>query len=333
MNKRVLGIGNALLDVLIPIENEAILEQFSLPKGASTLVDHETYLKILHEVEPLIVKKVSGGSAANTIHGIAGLGLKTGFIGKVGNDFYGSFMEDEMKQNDVTPYLRKGEQATGMAITFVTPDSERTFAVYLGAALELSADDLTLEQFQGYDIFHIEGYLIQNYDLMRRAMQLAREAGAYISLDLATYTMVEWHRDFLDEMVEKYVDIIFANEEESFAFTGKQPEEALAELSRRCNISVVKIGKKGSLAQCDGDVIHEGAHDVQPVDTTGAGDLYASGFLYGLVTDADIRTSARIASLLASYVIQVLGAKIEEHHWKTIHEAVQRIEEENRIDY
>jgi len=326
MNKRVLGIGNALLDVLIPIENEAILEQFSLPKGASTIVTHETYLQILQTVEPLIVKKVTGGSAANTIHGIAGLGLETGFIGKVGNDFYGDFMEDEMKQSGITPYLRKGEQATGMAITFVTPDSERTFAVYLGAALELNADDLSLDLFQGYDIFHIEGYLIQNYDLMRRAMQLAQEVGACISLDLATYTMVEWHRDFLGEMVEKYVDIIFANEEEALAFTGKQPEEALTELSRPCNISVVKIGKKGSLAQCNGSVIYEEAYDVQPVDTTGAGDLYASGFLYGVATDADIRTSARVASLLSSYVIQALGAKIEEHHWKTIHEEVRMIE-------
>jgi sugar/nucleoside kinase (ribokinase family) len=323
MNKRVLGIGNALLDVLIPIENEAILEQFSLTKGVSNIVDHATYLKILRAVEPLIAKKVTGGSAANTIHGIAGLGLKTGFIGKVGNDFYGGFMENEMKQNGITPYLHRGEQATGMAITFVTPDSERTFAVYLGAALELSADDLSPELFQGYDIFHIEGYLIQNYDLMRRAMQLAREAGAFVSLDLATYTMVEWHRDFLGEMIEKYVDIIFANEEESFAFTGKQPEEAITELSRRCSISVVKIGERGSFAQCNDAVIYQDAYKVQLVDTTGAGDLYASGFLYGLAAGADIRVNARIATLLASYVIQSLGAKIEEQEWKTIHEKVQ----------
>jgi sugar/nucleoside kinase (ribokinase family) len=158
---------------------------------------------------------------------------------------------------------------------------------------------------------------------MRRAMQLAHEAGAYVSLDLATYTMVEWHRDFLHEMVEKYVDIIFANEEEAFAFTGKEPEEALAELSRLCNISVVKIGKKGSLVQYDGATIHEAAYEVQPVDTTGAGDLYASGFLYGVATGADMRVNARIGSLLASYVIQSLGAKIEEQDWKTIHEKVQ----------
>ena len=326
MSKKVLGIGNALLDVLIPIENETILERFALPKGASTLVEHETYLKILQEVEPFIVKKVTGGSAANTIHGVAGLGLKTGFIGKVGNDFYGDFMEDEMKRCGITPCLQRGEHATGMAITFVTPDSERTFAVYLGAALELNAADLSLDMFRGYDIFHIEGYLIQNYDLMRRAMQLAREAGARVSLDLATYTMVEWHRDFLDEMVEKYVDIIFANEEESFAFTGKEPKEALAELSRRCNISVVKIGKKGSLVQYEDVVIHENACEVQPVDTTGAGDLYASGFLYGMATEADIRVSARIGALLAFYVIQSLGAKIAEQDWKTIHEKVRMIE-------
>jgi sugar/nucleoside kinase (ribokinase family) len=325
MNKSVLGIGNALLDVLIPIENETILEQFSLPKGASTIVDHEKYLEILKAVEPFIVKKVSGGSGANTIHGIAGLGLKTGFIGKVGNDFYGDFMENEMKQNGVTPCLFRGEHPTGMAITFVTPDSERTFAVYLGSAMELNANDLTIEQFQGYDIFHLEGYLIQNYDLMRRSMQLAQEAGACISLDLPSYTMVEWHRDFLNEIVDKYVDIIFANEEEARAFTGKEPKEALADLSRRCNMSIVKIGKKGSWAQCGSIVTHEKAYDVQPVDTTGAGDLYASGFLYGMAIDADICKSARFASLLASYVIQSLGAKIDEQDWKTIHEKITKL--------
>ena len=326
MNKKVLGIGNALLDVLIPIENEAILERFSLPKGASTIVDKETYWKILKEVEPLIVKKVTGGSAANTIHGIAGLGLETGFIGKIGNDNYGDFIENEMKQYGIIPCLRRCNHATGMAITFVTSDSERTFAVYLGAAMELNASDLSLEMFQGFDIFHIEGYLIQNYDLMERSMQLARKAGASVSLDLATYTMVEWHRDFLSEMVDKYVDILFANEEEAFAFTGKQPEEALEELSNKSEICIVKIGNKGSLAKFKNISIHENAYEVRPVDTTGAGDLYASGFLYGIATGADLRVNAQIATLLASNVIQSLGAKIEEQNWKIIREKVKLIE-------
>jgi len=325
MNKRVLGIGNALLDVLVPIENEAILKQFGLPKGASTIVDNEKYLNILKTVEPFIAKKVTGGSAANTIHGIAGLGLKTGFIGKIGNDFYGDFMENEMRQYGITPYLQRGGQATGMAITFVTPDSERTFAVYLGAAMELNADDLSLHLFQGYDIFHIEGYLIQNYNLMEHSMRLAKEAGACISLDLATYTMVEWHQDFLNEMVEKYVDIIFANEEEALAFTDKQPDEALMELSQKCSISVVKIGRKGSLAYRNNELIHQSAFDVQTVDTTGAGDLYASGFLYGIATGTNLQASAKIATLLASHVIQSLGAKIEEQNWGTILRQVQII--------
>jgi sugar/nucleoside kinase (ribokinase family) len=129
------------------------------------------------------------------------------------------------------------------------------------------------------------------------------------------------------QMVEKYVDIIFANEEEALAFTGKQPEDALAELSRKCDVGIVKIGKRGSLVQCKERVIQEVSYDVQPVDTTGAGDLYASGFLYGIATGADLRVNARIASLLASYVIQTLGAKIEDKDWKTIHEKVQIIKE------
>jgi sugar/nucleoside kinase (ribokinase family) len=132
-------------------------------------------------------------------------------------------------------------------------------------------------------------------------------------------------------MVEKYVNILFANEEESFAFTGKEPEEALTELARKCDISVVKIGKKGSLVQCNECVIQEGAFEVQPVDTTGAGDLYASGFLYGVATGAETHISARIAALLASYVIQTLGAKIDDRDWRCIHEKVRKIEEKNKL--
>lgn len=326
MSKKVIGIGNALVDAFVTIKDEQILVDFELPKGASTIVSREKFVQILQKVEPLIEKKISGGSAANTIHGIATLGMQTGFIGKVGNDVYGDFLEEEMKESHITSFLLRDSQETGMAITFVTPDSERTFAVYLGAALELNADDLTESMFEGYDFFHIEGYLIQNYDLMRRAMALAKQAGAKISLDLATYTMVEWHRDFLKEVTEKYVDIIFANEEEALAFTGKQPEEALTELAEYTEIAIVKIGKQGAWALFEGEKIHEPAIEATPVDTTGAGDLYASGFLYGLGMGYDLRKCAKIGSLLAGNVIQYLGAKINENDWEGIKREIEEMD-------
>ncbi|MDR0363509.1 MAG: adenosine kinase [Bacteroidales bacterium] len=322
MIKKVIGIGNALVDALIPIKSEQILIDFELPKGASTIVSREKFLDILHEAEPFIEKKVAGGSAANTIHGIAALGMQTGFIGKIGEDVYGNFLESDMKERHITPFLLKGKHETGMAITFITPDSERTFAVYLGAALELDANDLFEEMFQGYDYFHIEGYLIQNYDLMRRAMFLAKQSGAKISLDLASYTMVEWHRAFLQEMVEKYVDIIFANEEEALAFTGKQPDDALLKLSEKSEIAVVKIGKKGALAFYQNQKIYEPAIDASPIDTTGAGDLYASGFLYGLGMGYNVHKCAKIGSLLAGNVIQYLGAKINDKDWEQIKQEI-----------
>ncbi|MDD4848055.1 MAG: adenosine kinase [Bacteroidales bacterium] len=318
MNKKVLGIGNALIDLLIPLKDEAIFTEFNLAKGASNLVNRETYVQILNKVQNQIVKKVSGGSAANTIHGISGLGLSTGFIGKVGNDAFGAFLKQEMEEHHITPHLLNSTTETGAAITFITPDSERTFAVFLGAAVELEAEDLKAEFFQGYDYFHIEGYMVQNHPMMLRALQLAKEAGLHISLDLASYTMVESNLVFLKEIIDQYVDIVFANEEESKSFTGKEPEQALEEIAQKCQIAIVKVGKAGSWVKTAEKVIFVEPIFAQPIDTTGAGDLYASGLLFGLATDLSIEKSGKIASLLAGTVIQQMGAKIPEASWKEI---------------
>lgn len=318
MNKKVLGIGNALIDVLIPLNNEALFSEFNLAKGASNLVNRETYLQILNKVQPQIAKKVSGGSAANTIHGISGLGLSTGFIGKVGNDVFGKFLKEEMENHHITPYLLNSTTETGAAITFITPDSERTFAVFLGAAVELNAEDLKAEFFEGYDYFHIEGYMVQNHPMMQRALQLAKQANLKISLDLASYTMVEENLDFLKEIIEKYVDIVFANEEEAKSFTGKEPEMALQEIAKQCDTAIVKVGKAGSWIKTPEKVIFVKPTPVKPIDTTGAGDLYASGLLYGIATEQPIEKSGKIAALLAGTVIQHMGAKIPEEGWKEI---------------
>lgn len=322
MNKKVLGIGNALIDILIPLKDEEIFHEFNLAKGASNLVNRETYVQILDKVQPLIMKKVSGGSAANTIHGIAGLGIHTGFIGKVGNDPFGRFLKNEMEENHITPYLLKSETETGAAITFITPDSERTFAVFLGAAIELEDEDLKPEFFQGYDYFHIEGYMVQNHPMMLRALQLADEANLTISLDLASYTMVEENLEFLEDIISKYIDIIFANEEESKSFTKLEPQSALEVISKKCHTAVVKVGKDGSWIKIYDKIIFVEPITVNPIDTTGAGDLYASGLLYGMASGLSIEKSGKIASLLAGKVIQQMGAKISEESWIEIRKEI-----------
>jgi sugar/nucleoside kinase (ribokinase family) len=200
----------------------------------------------------------------------------------------------------------------------VSPDSERTLCTYLGAACELEASDLKPEMFQGYDIFHIEGYLVQNHDLIRTAVSLAKQEGLKVSIDLASYNVVEENLDFLLEIIEQYVDIVFANEEEARAFTGNEPEEALNLISNHCEIAIVKVGKDGSFIKSGDETIQIQPRIANCIDTTGAGDLYASGFLFGLANNYSLEVCGKIGSLISGNVVEVLGAKMSDEVWKTI---------------
>jgi sugar/nucleoside kinase (ribokinase family) len=159
-------MGNALVDALVRIDNDTVLEELNLPKGSMQLVDWETSEKVLKAVDSFPRSQASGGSAANTIHGLAKLGIETGFIGKIGKDEIGTFFKNDLLDAKVNPLLAESDTRSGLALAMVSPDSERTFATFLGAAVEISADDLKIESFQGYDYFHIEGYLVQNYALI-----------------------------------------------------------------------------------------------------------------------------------------------------------------------
>ena len=280
--KSILGIGNALTDILALLEDDSLLREYHLPKGSMQHVDKETGNKIWSSIRRMGVQYVAGGSAGNTITGTAVFGMPSGFIGKVGDDELGSLYKSDQERNGIRSMLLKGVEASGRAMVFVTaPNAERTFAVYLGAALELAPEDLKPEYFEGYDYFHIEGYLVQNQQLLRRAVELAKEAGCYISIDLASYNVVESNEAFLHDIVENYVNIVFANESEAEAFTHKQPREAANEIAKICDIAVVKVGKDGSMI-CTGQEFHYiNAREAKAIDATGAGDLYAAGFLYG----------------------------------------------------
>jgi len=210
-------------------------------------------------------------------------------------------------------------------MALVSPDSERTFGTYLGAAIALSPDDLTPELFDGYNIAYIEGYLVQNHDLIRKAVSLAQEAGLTIALDLASYNVVESNFDFLEEIISEYVDIIFANEEEAKAFTGTDPEDAVAELANLCEIAVVKIGAKGSLIQRQDDLIRIQAAEGKCIDTTGAGDLYTAGFFHGYAQGLPLETCGKIASIVAGKVISVYGARMEDGIWDDIKKEIKAI--------
>lgn len=215
--------------------------------------------------------------------------------------------------------LVSSELPSGVASTFISPDGERTFGTYLGAAATLKAEDLSREMFKGYTYLFIEGYLVQDHDMILRAIELAKEAGLQICLDMASYNIVEQDHDFFSLLINKYVDIVFANEEEAKAFTGKEPEEALDVIAKMCSIAIVKLGARGSLIRKGTEEVHVHAVTVDRViDTTGAGDYFAAGFLYGLTCGYSLEKCGKIGSILSGSIIRVIGAEMPAEWWEDI---------------
>ena len=323
--KKILGIGNALVDVLVRIDDDALLEKFNLPKGSMQLVDKEKSKELLDALRHFNYDIASGGSAANTINGLANLGSPCGYIGKIQDDEFGAIFRKDMTEKKIEAFLLYGTQDTGIATTLISPDSQRTFATYLGAAVEMTPEDIKDEMFEGYDIFHVEGYLVQNHELIKSAIEKAKSHGLQVSIDLASYNVVESNLEFLKDIVRNSVDIVFANEEEAKAFTGKEPEDALDEIASMCDIAVVKVGAKGSLVKSGDQKTMTGAFSATPVDTTGAGDLYAAGFLHGLAGGHDLEKCAKLGSLLGARVIEVIGPKMDKHRWAGINNDLKKI--------
>lgn len=322
----ILGIGNALTDILAILPDATLLQELALPKGSMQHVDRETGNRIWEKLKPLGADLVAGGSAANTINGAASFGMESGFIGKVGDDDLGSLFKSNQEKDGIRSILLKGDNPTGRAMVLITPpNAERTFAVYLGAALELVPDDLHPEWFEGWDYFHIEGYLVQNQATVRRAIVLAKAAGCRISIDLASYNVVEANLEFLHEIVEEYVDIVFANETEAEAFTGLPPREALDSIARICDIAVVKIGKDGSMVRRGEELHFIKARPAAAIDATGAGDLYAAGFLYAHSIGMPLKTCGDIGSAIAAKVVEVVGTKIDQPRWNAAKQEINEL--------
>jgi len=323
--KRILGIGNALVDVMTLVEGDYILREFNLPKGSMQLVDRKKSEGIKAATKIFPRTWTSGGSAANTIHGLAMLGADTGFIGSIGRDDTGDFFENDMKKAGVNTLLIRRNSITGKAIALITNDSERTFATHLGAAVELAAEDLKPMLFDGYDILYLEGYLINNFPLIETSCKLARENNMLVALDLASYNVVEENLGSFKKIVKGYVDILFANEQESKAFTGLEPEKALDVLSGMSRTVILKAGAKGSWLKRDDELIKVSAFPVNCIDTTGAGDLYAAGFLYGFSRDLNLETCGKLGSFMAGKVIEIVGARMNKRKFREITKEIEEI--------
>ena len=329
--KSILGIGNALTDILAVLPDDGLLNQYHLPKGSMQHVDMETGDKIWSALKPLGVKYVAGGSAANTITCAAIFGMQASFIGKIGDDELGLLFKSDQEQYGVKTMLLKGSHSSGRSMVFVSGgNAERTFAVYLGAALDLVPEDLKPEYFVGYDYFHIEGYLVQNQALIRRAVELAKAAGCIISLDMASYNVVESNNAFLHDIVDNYVDIVFANETEAYAFTKlDDPEESLNDISGRCRIAVVKVGKDGSWVKSGDEKYYIPAWPAATIDATGAGDTYAAGFLYAHSEGMPLKVCGEIGSIIAAKVVEVIGTKIDIPRWRDAKTEIRALMSDN----
>ena len=331
--KRVIGIGNALTDMLVNLKNEEVLAKYNIAKGSMMLVDSDTQSKISKSVAGLPYSLSLGGSADNTIRAMARLGSDVGFIGKVGRDTTGDFFEQALSNLGIHPVIFRGDSRSGKCVSLVSPDGERTMLTHLGAAAEMHAEDISKEIFEGYDCLYVEGYLVQEHSLISTAVRTAKECGMLVAIDLASFNVVEENLEFLRDLVTKYVDIVFANEDEAKVFSGEaEPINALQYISTCCDLAVVKIGTKGALIKYKGEVIQVGIMAAaKRVDTTGAGDFYAAGFMHGLCEGLSLRQCGTIGAIAAGKVIEVVGTTLSEEAWQDAERLVNRVKTERYL--
>lgn len=307
----VLGIGSALLDFIVMVD-DADLKKMGLRKGEMELIDADRSRKILTSLSGKPMEIVPGGSSANTLAGISMLGGKGIFLGKVGKDPHGDRYIADTERSGVISDIGRNESMTGHAITFITPDSERTFATHLGAALTLNRDDVKEEHIKKSKIIHLEGYLFEPPGLQEacmRALDLAKKHHVIISLDLSDSSLIHRIRPVFEKVIRDYANIIFVNEEEAKAFTGKEEEHALHHISELVDFAVVKLGSDGSLIKSEGLLYRIPVVPTDVVNTNGAGDMYAAGVLYGIARGFSPERSGRIGSFVSSKVVAQVGAR------------------------
>jgi sugar/nucleoside kinase (ribokinase family) len=314
----IVGVGSALVDILAR-ESDEFLERMGAVKGGMGYVDNAHIDKplTLTSSAPVVVP---GGSACNTTVGISQLGGVARFVGTCGKGAMGDFFENALRTQRVDPKLARSSTPTGRVLSIITPDAERSMLTFLGAASETRPENLREDYFSDAAVVHIEGYLLFNPELILAALRAARSAGARVSLDLASYNVVSQSRDFLADIVREYVDILIANEDEARVFTGRtDPEKTIEALARDVPIAALKLGPRGSLIAAGDRVVNVPAQgDGRALDTTGAGDLWASGFLFGLVAGYPLEKSGAIGSACGYEVCRVMGASIPEEGWQRI---------------
>lgn len=308
----IIGIGSALVDITVRVD-ESFLQAEGLPKGGMTLIDADRSQELLRRFPEDVRELSPGGATANVMAAFAHCGGRPAFIGKVGKDPMGDYFKRETERTGVTFIeLRSEKVPTGTAFTFITPDGERTFATYLGAAVELSPADLPPDRLCRAPILHIEAYLVVNRKLMDYLLTTGKANGQKISMDLSSFGVVQENLDYFEKIAGSHLNIIFANEDESLAFTGLSPRDSLDVFSRFCEIAVVKEGANGSYLARRNHKVYLPAQKIWVEDTNGAGDAYAGAVLYGLSRGMSISTCGRLGTHAGALIVSQKGARVME---------------------
>ncbi len=309
----VVGIGNAIVDVLVQADDD-LIDNFELTKGTMALVDEAQAERLYASVGPGL--ETSGGSAANTLAGVAQLGGRAGFIGRVRNDQLGGIFTHDIRSVGArfdTPAATEGP-STARCLILVTPDAQRTMCTYLGASVGLDPADLDLEMVAQAKVLYLEGYLWDSDEAKAAfiaAAEVARAHGGEVALSLSDAFCVERHRESFQELVDGHVDILFANEMEITAlYKANSFDEAADQVRGRCKLAALTRSEQGSVV-----LNGAGTHSIAPfqlgplLDTTGAGDLYAAGFLHAYTQGQGIEACGRLGSLCAGQVVTQLGPR------------------------
>jgi sugar/nucleoside kinase (ribokinase family) len=313
MKYDVVGLGNSLMQIVVHIE-ESILTKYNLKKGGMHLVQDKEIQELHKEISAQSLELEPSGDCANTMMALTAMGGSAIYIGKIGHDHLGEQYKNYLVKENVHTHLPNTNSAgTGMTISLVTPDKERTMVTSLGAALHLRKEDILSDAIKSSKYFYLSSYIIEDeklYEASNYAMSLAKENGTKIAFDVADASTFKRCEERIKTLIQDKVSVLFCNETESKELTGKDPEESSKELSKKVDIAVVKIGSEGSIIASEDKIYKIPAFKVDTVDTTGAGDVYAAGFLLGLTRNKTLNECGRYGSVAGAQIVQQLGSRL-----------------------
>ena len=328
VHPKVYGIGNPLIDIIVQV-TERDLEQFGIHKGAMHLIDEQRRTVLLDYIKTKEQVYSCGGSCPNTIITLAGLGIDVTLAGKVGTDEFGQIYKNRLKELQVRDELVVCDEPTGSSIILISPDSERTMNTYLGANRSFGSTDVVVETIRQADFFHFTGYMWDTQPQkasVKLALEVAKQANTTVTFDIADPFAVGRNRDEFLGLISDHADVVFANNEEArILFDNYDAYECCKSMGKLCETAIVKNGKMGSFISHKGRLMKIPVQGpVTPRDTTGAGDVYAAGFLYGLCKNLRIEDAGYVASVLAGEIIQQRGAQFSKDKVGEVRSQIER---------